>query len=212
MAPPRTSVFIVDDHELVAALRESLRLQPDLFVVGETDSAAEGLRRIPLVSPHVALLAVRLPDGDGIELCRAIRERAASVRCLMLSHESQEGVVTDAVLAGASGFIRKDVGVDELVDAVRRVANGESLISIDPTIEKLRIPSEGSGSPDHTLTATELRILDLVGEGLSNREIAAELVLAEQTVKNYVSRVLGKLGMKRRTEAALYAARRRGQA
>ena len=156
MATPRTNVFIVDDHELIrAALRESLRTQSDLFIVGEAGSVKEALRRILLVAPDVALLDVRLPDGDGVELCGAIRAENPQVRCLMLSQESQEEIVTNAVLAGASGFLRKDIGVEGLVDAIRRVAAGESLLTFETlqaTLLKLRGSGDEVSDGDEALT------------------------------------------------------------
>jgi DNA-binding NarL/FixJ family response regulator len=212
VASVRTNVFIVDDHELIrAALRESLRTQSDLFIVGEAGTAKEALKRILLVAPDVALLDVRLPDGNGVELCRAIRAENPKVCCLMLSQESEEEIVTNAVLAGASGFLRKDIGVEGLVDAIRRVAAGESLLTFETlqaTLLKLR-GNDDEVDDDESLTETEQKVLDLIADGMTNREIADRLALAEQTVKNYVSRILTKLGMKRRTEAALYAAKRR---
>ncbi len=205
-----TTLFVVEDHELMrVALRESLSNEPDLSIVGEAASAEEATRRIPLVGPDVALLDLRLPDGNGIEVCREVRSSLPTVSCLIVTQHSDEEAMVDAVMAGASGFVTKDIEVAKLVSAIRRVAKGESLLPADAVRSTVRRLKQAGRADERTasLTPAEIKVLDLIGEGLSNREIAEALFLAEQTVKNYVSRVLAKLGMKRRTEAALFSAR-----
>jgi two-component system, NarL family, response regulator DevR len=211
-----TRVFLLDDHEVVRrGLRELLEAEDDLVVVGEAGTAEEALGRIPATSPRVAVLDVRLPDGDGVEVCRDIRSRHPEIACLMLTSFADDEALFAAIMAGASGYVLKQVKGADLVDGVRRVARGESLL--DPAVtqrvfERLRTRPEDEelGS----LTDQERRILELISEGLTNRQIGERMFLAEKTVKNYVSNVLAKLGMSRRTEAAAYAARlaeRRGR-
>ena len=205
-----TRVFLLDDHEIVRrGLRELFEAEDDLVVAGEAGTAEEALSRIPATTPDVAVLDVRLPDGDGVEVCREIRSRHPEVHCLMLTSFADDEALFSAILAGASGYVLKQVRGTDLVDAVRRVAQGQSLL--DPSVtarvlERLRAPS----APDRelaSLTEQERRILDLITEGLTNRQIGERMFLAEKTVKNYVSNVLMKLGMSRRSEAAAYAAR-----
>ncbi len=203
-------VFLLDDHEVVRrGVRELLEAGgDDLVVVGEAGTAEEALARIPALSPDVAVLDVRLPDGNGVEVCREIRSRHPGVACLMLTSFADDEALFDSIMAGASGYVLKQVRGSDLVDSVRRVAAGQSLL--DPTVtarvlERLRHgPEEEHGVH---LTDQERRILDLLAEGLTNRQIGERLYLAEKTVKNYVSNLLMKLGMHRRTEAAVYAAR-----
>lgn len=203
-------IFLLDDHELVRrGLRDLLSLEDDLEVVGEAASAQEALTRIGTVDVDVAVLDVRLPDGSGVEVCREIRSRYPSVYCLMLTSYSDDEAMVDALLAGAGGYVLKDIREADLVGAVRRVAAGESLL--DPKATE-RVLNRIRNGPDHDprlagLTAQERRILDLIGEGLTNRQIGEKLHLAEKTVKNYVSSLLAKLGMERRTQAAAYIAR-----
>jgi two-component system, NarL family, response regulator DevR len=205
-----TRVFLLDDHEIVRrGLRELLEGEEGFEVVGEAATATEALARIPATSPQVAVLDVRLPDGNGVEVCREIRSRHPEVRCLMLTSFADDEALFSAILAGAAGYVLKQVRGTDLVDAIRRVAAGQSLL--DPTVtarvlERLRVPQ----APDDSLgalTDQERRILDLIAEGLTNRQIGERMFLAEKTVKNYVSNVLMKLGMSRRSEAAAYAAR-----
>lgn len=207
---PPTRVFLLDDHEIVRrGLRELLEAEDDLVVVGEAATAAEALQRIPATSPDVAVLDVRLPDGDGVEVCREIRSSHPDVNCLMLTSYADDEALFSAILAGASGYVLKQVRGIDLIDGIRRVASGQSLL--DPTVtarvlERLRAPQpvdEGMSS----LTPQERHILDLIAEGLTNRQIGERMFLAEKTIKNYVSNVLMKLGMSRRSEAAAYAAR-----
>lgn len=205
-----TRVFLLDDHEIVRrGIRELLESEDDLEVVGEASTAAEALARIPATRPDVALLDVRLPDGSGVEVCRDIRSAHPEVQCLMLTSYADDEALFDAIMAGASGYVLKQVRGVELIDGIRRVAAGQSLL--DPSLttrvlERLRkAPDEDERFAD--LSEQERKILALLAEGMSNREIAAEMFLAEKTVKNYVSNLLGKMGMQRRTEAAVYAAR-----
>jgi DNA-binding NarL/FixJ family response regulator len=201
-------VFLLDDHELVRrGLREVLELEEDFVVVGEADSAETALARIAPTRPDVAVLDVRLPDGNGIEVCREVRSRFPEVKCLMLTSFADDEALQGAVLAGASGYVLKDMRSSALVDGIRRVAAGHSLLDpgvIRRVMERLNTPptDELDG-----LTGQERKILALVTEGLTNRQIAERLFLAEKTVKNYVSHLLAKLGMSRRAEAAAYGAR-----
>ena len=201
-------VFVLDDHEVVRrGLRGLLEAEADLEVVGEAGTAEEALRRIPATQPHVALLDVRLPDGDGVEVCRTVRSRHPEVHCLVLTSFGDDEVLFDAIQAGAAGYLLKQIRGTDIVEAVRRVARGESLL--DPAVTsqvlaRLRRPEE---DPLDALSDQERRILGLIAEGLTNRQIAAQTHLAEKTVKNYVSRLLAKLGMERRTQAAVYATR-----
>ena len=203
-------IFLLDDHEIVRrGVRDLLDVEDDLEVVGEASTADEALARIPATRPDVALLDVRLGDGSGIEVCRDIRSEHPDVRCLMLTSFADDEALFDAIMAGAAGYVLKQVRGDELLDAVRRVAAGQSLL--DPTLtakvlERLRKPPEEDDRVAG-LTEQERKILDLLAEGMTNRQIAAEMFLAEKTVKNYVSAMLSKLGMQGRTEAAVYAAR-----
>jgi DNA-binding NarL/FixJ family response regulator len=205
-----TRVFLLDDHEIVRrGLRELVEGEDDLAIVGEAATAEEALTRIPATSPNVAVLDVRLPDGDGVEVCREIRSRHPEVHCLMLTSYADDDALFSAILAGAAGYVLKQVHGTDLLDAIRRVAQGQSLL--DPAVtarvlERLRTPPESSDDIG-SLTDQERRILDLIAEGLTNRQIGERMYLAEKTVKNYVSNVLMKLGMSRRTEAAAYAAR-----
>ena len=204
-----TRVFLLDDHEVVRrGLRELLETEGDLVVVGEAGTAEEALWRVPATSPQVAVLDVRLPDGNGVEVCREIRSRHPEVYCLMLTSFADDEALFAAIMAGASGYVLKQIKGDDLVDAVRRVARGESLL--DPAVtqrvfERLRTRPEDDELA--TLTDQERRVLELISEGLTNRQIGERMFLAEKTVKNYVSNVLAKLGMSRRTEAAAFAAR-----
>jgi DNA-binding NarL/FixJ family response regulator len=204
-----TRVFLLDDHELVRrGVRELLESEPDLEVVGEAGTAEEAIGRIPATSPHVALLDVHLPDGDGVEVCRAVRAAHPEIQCIMLTSVADDDAVYAAIMAGAAGYVLKQVRGNDLVDGIRRVARGESLLDPQVTtrvLERLRHP-EGDELLA-SLTAQERNILELIADGLTNRQIGEQLFLAEKTVKNYVSNLLGKLGMSRRTEAAVYAAR-----
>ncbi len=207
-------VFLLDDHEVVRlGLRQLLDGEPDLEVVGEAATAAEAITRIPALQPDVAVLDVRLPDGDGITVCREIRSvMEVPPACLMLTSFSDDDALFTAIMAGAAGYLLKQVSGMDLVSAVRRLAAGESLL--DPALttavlDRLRRPAEQDHDPRYeSLTEQERKILDLIAEGRTNRQIAEKLFLAEKTVKNYVSGLLRKLDMDRRTEAAVYAVER----
>jgi two-component system, NarL family, response regulator DevR len=203
-------VFLLDDHEIVRrGLRELLEAEDDLVVAGEAGTAAEALARIPAVHPDVAVLDVRLPDGDGVGVCRDIRSAHPDVRCLMLTSHADDEALFSAIMAGASGYVLKQVKGNDLIDGIRRVGRGESLL--DPTVTDRVLERLRRGPEEDELVASltdqERRLLDLLAEGLTNRQIAERMFLAEKTVKNYVSNLLAKLGMGRRTEAAVYAAR-----
>ncbi|WP_261718952.1 response regulator transcription factor [Streptomyces sp. FZ201] len=208
-------VFLLDDHEVVRrGVQDLLSVEDDIEVVGEAGTAAQALTRIAATRPDVAVLDVRLPDGSGVEVCREIRSRDESVKCLMLTSYADDEALFEAILAGASGYALKAIRGTELLDAVRGVAAGKPLLDPVATarlLERLR-DGEGAKSDDRdgkldALTDQERRILDLIGEGLTNRQIGEELGLAEKTIKNYVSGLLAKLGMRRRSQAAAYVAR-----
>jgi len=204
------AVFLLDDHEIVRrGVRDLLEAEPDIAVVGEAGTASSALARIPALRPDVAVLDVRLPDGDGISVCREIRSRMPEVACLMLTSFGDEEALLDAVMAGAAGYVLKQIRGTDLVGAVRTVAAGGSML--DPRaagqlMARLRDKRE-EHDPLAALTAQERRILELIGEGLTNRQIGERLFLAEKTVKNYVSGLFSKLGIERRTQAAVLAAR-----
>jgi len=206
-------VFLVDDHEVVRrGVRDLIATEEGLIVVGEAGTAEDALALVPATKPDVVVLDVRLPDGDGVELCRELRSGNEGLASLMLTSFDDDEALLNAVMAGATGYVLKQIRGTELIDAIRRVAAGESLISPSVTrcaFERLRagpVPSsQDSDMP--RLTIQEGRILDLIAEGCTNRQIAAKMYLAEKTVKNYVSNLLRKLGMQGRTEAAVYATR-----
>jgi DNA-binding NarL/FixJ family response regulator len=205
-------VYLLDDHEVVRrGLRDLVEAAPDMEVVGESASAQEAARRIPALTPDVAVLDVRLPDGSGIEVCREIRSVDPRIRALMLTSYDDDHALAASVLAGASGYLLKDLSGEGIVSAIRRVASGEDLAD-HPHVKALRERWSSHEELDprlKTLSPTERRILDLVADGLTNRQIGDRLRLAEKTVKNYVSSVLGKMGMESRTQAAVYAATHR---
>ncbi|MFA9445499.1 response regulator [Egicoccus sp. AB-alg6-2] len=200
-------VFLVDDHEVVRrGLRDLIDAEDDLEVVGDAASAGMALAGIAQTSPDVALLDVRLPDGNGVEICRDVRARDPRIACLMLTSFGDDEALFDAIMAGAAGYLLKDVRGPDLLDAIRRVATGDSLL--DPAVtgkvlERLRRGDEEDPRL-RSLSEQERRILSLIAEGLTNRQIAERMHLAEKTVKNYVSNLLAKLGMQRRTEAAVF--------
>ncbi len=204
------TVFLLDDHEVVRrGVQELLESEGDIKVVGEAGTAEEALHRIVATRPNVAVLDVRLPDGNGVEVCREIRSSHPEIQCLMLTSFTDDEALFEAIMAGASGYVLKQIRGNELVSAVRRVARGESLL--DPAVTRRVLDRLRSPEPEDErlarLTEQERRILDLIAEGYTNRQIANEIFLAEKTVKNYVSNLLAKLGMERRTEAAVFAAR-----
>ncbi|MGO8875397.1 MAG: response regulator [Acidimicrobiales bacterium] len=203
-------VFLLDDHEVVrAGIRGLLEADGGIEVVGEAGTAEEAINRVPALRPDVAVLDVRLPDGDGVEVCRELRSRMPELRCLMLTSFADDDALFAAIMGGASGYVLKQIRGTDLVSAIIRVGQGESLI--DPILTKRVLDRLRSGPEQDErlarLSEQERRILDLLAEGLTNRQIAGRLFLAEKTVKNYVSNLLTKLGMSRRTEAAAFAAR-----
>jgi len=203
-------VFLLDDHEIVRrGVRELLESDPGITVVGEAGTASSALARIPALSPDVAVLDVRLPDGDGITVCRDIRSRMPEVACLMLTSCGDDQAIFDAIMAGAAGYVLKQIRGTDLVGAVRTVASGESMLDPQAASRVMRHMREQAARTDPLagLTGQERRILELIGEGLTNRQIGERMFLAEKTVKNYVSALFAKMGMERRTQAAAYAAR-----
>ncbi|MFT4397566.1 response regulator transcription factor [Gordonia lacunae] len=204
-------VFLVDDHEIVRrGLVEILDSASDVEVVGEAATAAQALARIPAVAPDVAVLDVRLPDGNGIELCRELLSRVDGLRCLMLTSLTDDEAMMDAILAGASGYVIKDITGMELARAIADVGAGRSLLdnrAAAALMDRLRARQDAEKPADDGLSEQDRALLALLGEGLTNRQIAARMHLAEKTVKNYVSRLLSRLGMERRTQAAVYAAK-----
>ncbi|MEU6239053.1 response regulator transcription factor [Kitasatospora sp. NPDC047058] len=210
-APAPVRVFLLDDHEVVRrGVHDLLDGEPDLEVVGEAATAEQALVRVPALRPDVAVLDVRLGDGDGVAVCRELRSRMPDLACLMLTSFDDEEALLDAVMAGAAGYVLKQISGTDLVAAVRTVASGRSML--DPgaatrLLNRLRSDAEPA-QPSHQgpeLTAREQEVLALVGEGLTNRQIGERLYLAEKTVKNHVSRLLAKLGVERRVQAALIA-------
>jgi len=202
-------LFLLDDHEIVRrGLADLLNSEEDLDVVGEASTCDEAMRRIPAVVPDVAILDGRLPDGSGIEVCRRIREEYPQVRCLILTSYDDDDAIFDAVLAGASGYVLKQIRSSNLVDAVRQVAAGQSLLDPSVTARVLQRIRDGKREDERlaALNAQERKILALIAEGLTNRQIGERLFIAEKTVKNNVSSLLGKLGMQRRTQAAVFGA------
>lgn len=204
------TVFLMDDHEVVRqGVRALLESSGGIEVVGEASSAADAVARIHALRPRVAVLDVRVPDGNGVEVCREVRSHDPSVACLMLTSYSDDEALFEAIMAGAAGYVLKQIRGNELVSAVRRVAGGESLLDPAVTGRVLRRLREPSAEDERLarLTDQERRILDLIADGRTNRQIAQHMNLAEKTIKNYVSNLLAKLGMERRTEAAVFAAR-----
>ncbi|MFE4382172.1 response regulator [Streptomyces cyaneofuscatus] len=205
-------VFLLDDHEVVRrGLHDLLGAEPGLEVVGEASTAAQALARGPALRPDVAVLDVRLPDGDGITVCRELRSRMPELACLMLTSFDDEDALLDAIMAGAAGYVLKQISGSDLVSAVRTVATGQSMLDPATTarlMRTLRAPEPSRPVEDERLSVLSERersVLDLVGEGLTNRQIAGRLYLSEKTVKNHISRLLGKLGVERRVQAAVIA-------
>lgn len=202
------SVFLLDDHEIVRrGLRELLELEADIEVVGESGSAQEATRRIPALRPDVALLDARLPDGSGIDTCRDVRSVDPAIAVLIVTSYDDERALASAIAAGAAGYVLKDVRGTDLVTSIRRVAAGESLIDARRRASLHEDWADGGGDPRlGALTPQERRILQHIADGLTNRQIGEAMSLAEKTVKNYVTGILAKLGMQRRTQAAVFAA------
>jgi DNA-binding NarL/FixJ family response regulator len=199
-------VFLLDDHEVVRrGVAALLGAEPDIEVIGEAGTADQALARVPALRPDVAVLDVRLPDGDGVTVCRELRSRVPELACLMLTSFADEEALFDAVMAGASGYVLKQIHGSDLVGAVRTVAAGGSLLDPHSTAQMLRrLRERPRKDPLAALTAQERRILELIGDGLTNRQIGEHLFLAEKTVKNYVSSIFTKLDMRRRTQAAAF--------
>ena len=206
----KIKVFLLDDHEIVRrGVREMLEAEADITVIGEAGTAASALARIPALRPDVAVLDVRLPDGDGVSVCREIRSRMPQIACLMLTSFGDDEALFDAIMAGAAGYVLKQIRGTDLVGAVRTVAAGESMLDPDAASKVMaRMRDQANHSdPLAGLTPQERKILELIGAGLTNRQIGETMYLAEKTVKNYVSALFAKLGMERRTQAAAYATR-----
>src|ERR1700691_4147675 len=206
----RIGVFLLDDHEIVRrGVRELLEAEPDITVVGEAGTAESALARIPALRPDVAVLDVRLPDGNGVAVCREIRSAMPQVACLMLTSFGEDDAVLDAIMAGAAGYVLKQIRGTDLVGAVRTVASGESMLDPEAARRVMRHMRDQPARSDPLagLTEQERRILELIGEGLTNRQIGERMFLAEKTVKNYISALVAKLGMERRTQAAAFAVR-----
>lgn len=206
-------VFLLDDHEVVRrGVRALLEAESDIEVVGEAGTADQALARVPALRPDVAVLDVRLPDGDGISVCRELRSRMPELTCLMLTSFTDEEALFDAVMAGAAGYVLKQIHGSDLVGAVRTVAGGQSLLDPRSTAQMLqRLRERPRKDPLASLTAQERRILELIGDGLTNRQIGDHLFLAEKTVKNYVSSIFTKLDMRRRTQAAAFITQLRAE-
>ena len=203
-------VFLLDDHEVVRrGVRDLLESEGDVAVVGEASTAAEALARVPAVRPDVAVLDVRLPDGDGVSVCRDLRSLFPEMACLMLTSFADDEALFDSILAGAAGYVLKQVRGADILGAVRTVAAGGSLLDSGTTARVMQRLREQATATDPLagLSEQERRVLELIGEGLTNRQIGERMFLAEKTVKNYVSNVLAKLGMERRTQAAAFVAK-----
>ncbi|MFF2200412.1 response regulator [Streptomyces sp. NPDC058145] len=204
-------VFLLDDHEVVRrGVRDLLTDEPDIEVIGEAGTVEQALVRVPALRPQVAVLDVRLPDGDGVSVCRELRSRMPELACLMLTSFDDEEALLDSIMAGASGYVLKQIQGSDLVSAVRTVARGQSLLDPSATTKlmaRLRGGPQQHEEPDELpgLTDREREILALIGEGLTNRQIGQRLYLAEKTVKNHISRLLAKLGVERRIQAAVIA-------
>ncbi|MDX3637071.1 MULTISPECIES: response regulator transcription factor [Streptomyces] len=204
-------VFLLDDHEVVRrGVRDLLNDEPDITVVGEAGNVEQALVRVPALRPQVAVLDVRLPDGDGVTVCRELRSRMPDLACLMLTSFDDEEALLDSIMAGASGYVLKQIQGSDLVSAVRTVARGQSLLDASATTKLMARLRAGQQPAEESealpgLTDREREILALIGEGLTNRQIGQRLFLAEKTVKNHISRLLAKLGVERRIQAAVIA-------
>jgi DNA-binding NarL/FixJ family response regulator len=203
-------VFLLDDHEIVRrGVRDLINAEPGITVIGEAATAASALARIPALKPDVAILDIRLPDGDGVTVCREIRSKMPQLACLMLTSFSDDDALFEAIMAGAAGYVLKQIRGTDLVGAIRTIASGQSLLDPEAASRVMRRMRDQAAPTDPlaSLTDQERRILALIGEGLTNRQIGDRLFLAEKTVKNYISALFAKLGMQRRAQAAAYAAR-----
>jgi two-component system response regulator DevR len=210
--PANITVFLLDDHEIVRrGIADLLASAGDITVVGEASTASEAVARIPAVRPQVAVLDARLPDGSGIDVCRDIRSAVPEVRCLILTSYDDNDALFAAVMAGAAGYLLKEVRGSSLVDAIRQIAAGRSLMDPNVTERLLQRLREGEPKDERlaSLTEREREILGFIADGMTNRQVGEHLFLAEKTIKNYVSQILAKLGMERRTQAAVYGAETR---
>jgi DNA-binding NarL/FixJ family response regulator len=205
-APPVIRIFLLDDHEVVRrGIRDLLETEPDLKVVGEAADTRQALARVPALRPDVAVLDVRLPDGSGVEVCRELRSMMPELACLMLTSFADDDALFDAILAGAAGYVLKQVRGQDLIQAVRTVAAGRSMLDPQATervLQRLRNPAPAA-DPFANLTDQERTVLNLIAEGLTNRQIGDRMFLAEKTIKNYISSLFAKLGVERRVQAAL---------
>ncbi|MFJ1757738.1 response regulator [Kitasatospora sp. NPDC088134] len=204
-------VFLLDDHEVVRrGVHDLLDSEPDLAVVGEAGTVEQALARVPALRPDVAVLDMRLPDGDGVTVCRELRSRLPGLACLMLTSFDDEEALLDSIMAGAAGYVLKQISGTDLVTAIRTVATGRSMLDSGAAtrlMARLRGGSPAPAAEFPQLTDREREILALIGEGLTNRQIGERVFLAEKTVKNHISRLLAKLGVERRVQAAVIAAR-----
>ena len=203
-------VFLLDDHEIVRrGLRDLFEAEEDMIVVGEASTQEEAVNRVGAVRPNVAVLDVQLQDGNGVEACREIRSRHPEISCLILTSFADDEALFQAIMAGAAGYVLKQIRSNDLIDAVRRVAGGQNLLDPAVTARVLERLRRGPAEDEliARLTEQERHVLELLAEGMTNRQIAQRLYLAEKTIKNYVTSILSKMGMSRRTEAAVYAAR-----
>ena len=210
---PKIRVFLLDDHEVVRrGVADLLESEGDIEVVGEAATAAQAMARVPALMPQVAVLDVQLPDGNGVTVCRDLRSQFPDLKCLMLTSFEDDEALLDAIVAGASGYVLKQIRGTDLIGAVRTVASGGSLLDPSATARVMqRIRSDANKTdPLAELTDQERKILDLIGEGMTNRQIGEQLFLAEKTVKNYVSSILSKLGLQRRTQAAVFVSKVKG--
>jgi DNA-binding NarL/FixJ family response regulator len=204
------TVFLLDDHEIVRrGVRDLINAETGITVIGEAATAASALARIPALKPDVAVLDIRLPDGDGVTVCREIRSKMPQLACLMLTSYTDDDALFDAIMAGAAGYVLKQIRGTDLIGAIRTIASGQSLLDPEAASRVMRRMRDQAAATDplSSLTDQERRILVLIGEGLTNRQIGDRLFLAEKTVKNYVSALFAKLGMQRRAQAAAYATR-----
>jgi DNA-binding NarL/FixJ family response regulator len=204
------TVFLLDDHEIVRrGVRDLINAESGITVIGEAATAASALARIPALKPDVAVLDIRLPDGNGVTVCREIRSKMPQLACLMLTSFSDDDALFDAIMAGAAGYVLKQIRGTDLIGAIRTIASGQSLLDPEAASRVMRRMRDQAAATDplSSLTDQERRILVLIGEGLTNRQIGDRLFLAEKTVKNYVSALFAKLGMQRRAQAAAYATR-----
>ncbi|HVY08583.1 MAG TPA: response regulator transcription factor [Mycobacteriales bacterium] len=210
MTDEAIQVFLLDDHEVVRrGVKELLESEGDITVIGEASTATEALARVPALRPQVAILDVRLPDGDGVTVCRDLKSEMPDLACLMLTSFADDEALFEAIMAGAAGYLLKEVRASDILSAVRTVAAGGSLLDPRTTVLLMdRLRTEATKEdPLSALSEQERRVLELIGEGLTNRQIGERMFLAEKTVKNYVSNLLGKLGMERRTQAAAFVVR-----